>query len=131
MMVEGCNLPNSSTLADYKISADKFICSCIQRSKRKVLMTPGGLLYFNIYVSLSHVTSSMLLMASYADSLLASESIIQCEDGFVNPYEMINFVRSQVKFSFEHCIIICMSSCLPSQIRLNFGAILPAKIPKK
>lgn len=87
---------NDDVWAQYKDSADQFICNVIQKGSSNTKISPGGALWFQPWNNLQYTTAASLLIAAHADHLAAARASLQCPGGVVLPNDLINFVRQQV-----------------------------------
>ncbi|KAL5975000.1 hypothetical protein ACLOJK_031676 [Asimina triloba] len=97
LVLEG-NVANNGIWAEYKNSAEQFICSCIQKGSHNVRKTPGGLLNWHPWNPLQYTTSALLVMSAYYNYLTQTRSTLQCPAGFVQPSELLAFAKSQVDY---------------------------------
>ncbi|XP_058075644.1 endoglucanase 14-like [Magnolia sinica] len=118
--------------AQYKNSAEQFICSCIQKGSNNVRKTPGGLLYFLPWNDLQYTTSALLLITAYSKYLTATRSSLQCQAGLVQPGELITFAQSQVDYILganpRHIsYMVGFGSAYPLQVHHRASSIVSIK----
>ncbi|GER25632.1 endoglucanase 13 [Striga asiatica] len=70
----------------------------MQKGNNNVPKTNGGLLRFLEWANLQYVTSASFIITAYSDFLNITKSTIQCNNGIVQPQELIAFAKSQVDY---------------------------------
>lgn len=97
LVLEG-KVESSGIWAQYKANAEKFICSCAQKSDQNIQKTPGGLLWFLPWANIQYVTSATFAISTYSQYLSSNKASLQCSGGDVSPSDLASIVRSQVDY---------------------------------
>lgn len=83
----------------YKRHSDNYICSLIPESPNlQAQYTPGGLLYKGSESNLQYVTSSALLLLTYAQYLSANGGVANCGTSTVTADKLIALAKKQVDY---------------------------------
>ncbi|XP_027359561.1 endoglucanase 13-like [Abrus precatorius] len=82
----------------YKAEAEKFICSCAQKSSQNVEKTPGGLLWFLPWNNNQYVSTATFVMSVYSKYLSSKGVSLHCDETVVTPSDLTSLVRSQVDY---------------------------------
>lgn len=53
-------------------------------------------MYLHEWNNMQYVSSAAFLLAVYSDYLSAENAVLKCPDAQVQPYELLNFAKSQV-----------------------------------
>ncbi|KAI9092323.1 hypothetical protein K1719_027823 [Acacia pycnantha] len=90
---------NTQELELYKAHADNYICSLIPGSPGfQAQYTPGGLLYKGSESNLQYVTSTSLLLLTYAKYLSSSSIGVRCGGSTVTAQTLVGLARKQVDY---------------------------------
>ncbi|XP_054824066.1 endoglucanase 1-like [Prosopis cineraria] len=90
---------NNQELELYKAHADNYICSLVAGSPGfQAQYTPGGLLYKGSAANLQYVTSTSLLLLTYAKHLSLSSIRVRCGGSTVTAQSLIGLARKQVDY---------------------------------
>ncbi|RVW45466.1 Endoglucanase 5 [Vitis vinifera] len=99
VLMEGRGGAYASTLKKYQAKADFFACACLQKNDGyNVPLTPGGLVYLHEWNNMQYASSAAFLLAVYSDYLSAENAVLKCPDAQVQPYELLNFAKSQADY---------------------------------
>ncbi|KAF9602294.1 hypothetical protein IFM89_026411 [Coptis chinensis] len=83
----------------YKVHSDNYICSLIPRSSGfQAQYTTGGLLYKGSASNLQYVTSTALLLLTYAKYLSSNGGNIQCGTSTFRKEDLISIAKKQVDY---------------------------------
>lgn len=95
------NREHKQILQKYRSKAEYYICACMNKNNKKsdnVIRTPGGLLYTREWNNMQYVSSAALLLTVYSDHLRATNQVVNCHAGRVDPQEILYFAKSQVDY---------------------------------
>ncbi|ONK62477.1 uncharacterized protein A4U43_C07F4290 [Asparagus officinalis] len=114
-------VPNNGVWAQYKSSADQFICNVIQKGSSNTKKSPGGLLWFLQWNNLQYTTAASLLVAAHADHLAAARASLQCPAGAASSNDLLNSVRGQADY-------ILGVNPLKMSYMVGFGPSYPTRV---
>lgn len=80
----------------YQQKAEYFMCACLGKGTRNVQKTPGGLIFRQRWNNMQFVTSASFLATVYSDYLASSRKYMKCASGYVPPFQLLSFAKSQV-----------------------------------
>ncbi|XP_028756002.1 endoglucanase 1-like [Neltuma alba] len=90
---------NTQELELYKAHADNYICSLVPGSPGfQAQYTPGGLLYKGSESNLQYVTSTSLVLLTYAKYLGSSSIEVRCGGSTVTAQSLVGLARKQVDY---------------------------------
>ncbi|XP_028756044.1 endoglucanase 1-like [Neltuma alba] len=90
---------NTQELELYKAHADSYICSLMPGSPgSQAQYTPGGLLYKGSTGNMQYVTSTSLLLLTYAKYLSSSSTGVLCGGSTVTAQSLVGLARKQVDY---------------------------------
>ncbi|GAV61003.1 Glyco_hydro_9 domain-containing protein/CBM49 domain-containing protein [Cephalotus follicularis] len=99
ILMEGQGGAHTATLKQYKAKADYFACACVQKNGGdNIHLTPGGLMYVREWNNMQYASAAAFLLAVYSDYLSAANTKITCHDGQIQPWELLNFAKSQADY---------------------------------
>ncbi|KAJ8632987.1 hypothetical protein MRB53_026323 [Persea americana] len=120
LVLEG-KVQNNGVWAQYKISVEQFICGCLGKGSKNVARTPGGTLYWYPWNDFQYTTAALLVATAYSDYLVAAHVNLQCQNGLVQPNDIVTFVRSQVDY-------ILGANPKKMSYMVGFGSNYPQKV---
>ncbi|XWS65745.1 hypothetical protein CRYUN_Cryun05aG0139600 [Craigia yunnanensis] len=97
LVLEG-NADNSERMAEFKMKAEEFICSCAQKGNNNVKKTPGGLLWFQPWNNLQYTTTAAFIAIVYSNYLSDAKASIECPAGALQPSDLVDLARTQVDY---------------------------------
>ncbi|XP_044484580.1 endoglucanase 1-like [Mangifera indica] len=90
---------NTQAFQSYKAHSDSYICSLIPGSSSfQAQYTPGGLLYKASESNLQYVTSTSLLLLTYAKYLKSNGGSVTCGTSTVTAGNLITLAKKQVDY---------------------------------
>ncbi|PIA60759.1 hypothetical protein AQUCO_00300343v1 [Aquilegia coerulea] len=115
-------LPNEGKWNAMLLGGEGFLCNIVQKGKKNVKRTPGGLMWFDDYSpnNLQFTTSAAFIATVYAE-YLTNIGGIGCKDGGVDPEELVAFAKSQVNY-------ILGSNPKGMSFMVGFGTTYPTQI---
>lgn len=103
-LLQGRAGDHAAALQRYRQNAEFFVCSCVGKGAVNVARTPGGMMYHQRWNNLQFVTSASFLLTVYADfAAISGRGAVHCPAGAAQPFDILKFVKSQVKNKQKHC----------------------------
>lgn len=109
-------------LEQYRSKGEHYICACLDKNNgTNVQRTPAGLLYIRQWNNMQYVSNAAFLLTVYSDYLKASNQMLDCPNGLVDPDEIFSFAKSQIDY-------ILGSNPMSMSYLVGYGSKYPHKV---
>lgn len=123
LLMEEKHKEHKHILEKYRSNGEHYICACLDKNNNgtNVQRTPAGLLYIRQWNNMQYVSNAAFLLTVYSDYLKASNQLLNCPKGLVDPDEIFSFAKSQIDY-------ILGSNPMAMSYLVGYGSKYPQRV---